>query len=57
MDKRGLRVVLPRVLNNLARNTHIEVRQDEAFASWESAMNVAPLGYGALDNSREGAWA
>jgi hypothetical protein len=49
--------LIVRVPNDLARDGYIEVQQDEALACWESAMNVAPLGYGGLDRSREGAWA
>jgi hypothetical protein len=41
----------------VARDVRIEVQQDEALAYWECAINVALLGYGGLDRSREGAWA
>jgi len=38
----GVRLIV-RVLDDLARGIHIEVPQDEALASWEPAMGVAPL--------------
>ncbi len=51
----GVRLIV-RVLDDLARDGRIEVHQNEALA-WESAINVAPLGYGRLDRSRQGGWA
>lgn len=44
-----------RMLDDLAGDVRVEVRQDEAC--WESAINVAPLGSVGLDGSREGACA
>lgn len=38
----GVRLVL-RVVGDLDRDVHIEVEQDEAFATWEPAMGVPPL--------------
>jgi hypothetical protein len=45
------------VLDDLTRDVRIEVQRDEALARWESAVNVAPLGYGGPYRSRERAWA
>jgi methionyl-tRNA formyltransferase len=38
----GVRLIV-RVLDDLARDIRIEVAQDEALATWEPAMGVAPL--------------
>lgn len=38
----GVRLIM-RVLDDLSRGVRIEVKQDEAFATWEPAMGTAPL--------------